>query len=349
MKNAMKKLTAFVLAAVMGLALVGCGSKSDAPAASAGASDSPYKKMTVKVSTSGADQGIDALSAKHFAELVSEASGGLITVEVYPNCQLAGGDMSKLIELLVSGGNYDMIVGSGSVLGNVDARFLTHTIPFLFDSYDDAASYMDGTGGEYYAQMMAEKGMVYMAGEYNGMRQLTTTNKAVSTPADLTGMRIRVPSGEVYMKTLSAFGADPVAMNWSETFTALQQGTLDGHENGYQTIYSANIQEVQKYMTEWNWSFDGYWFVANQKDWSKFDEATQQLLMEKAQEAAQWGREKLVADEAVIKQDFIDNYGVTITELTEEQRQAFVDAARPAQEYFIEKFGADVCAAWGLE
>lgn len=114
------------------------------------------------------------------------------------------------------------------------------------------------------------------------------------------------------MKTLTEFGADPVAMNWSETFTALQQGTLDGHENGYQTIASANIQEVQKCITEWNWSFDGYWFVANQKDWDKFNEATQTLLREKAQEAAQWGRDKLVADEIEIRKDFTENYGVQL-------------------------------------
>ena len=163
-----------------------------------------------------------------------------------------------------------------------------------------------------------------------------------------TPIGIRVPSGEVYMRTLTDMGGDPVAMNWSETFTALQQGTLDGHENGYQTIYSANIQEVQNCITEWNWSFDGNWFMANQKDWDKMDPAVQELLMEKAQEAAQWGRDKLVADEKQIKEDFIAS-GITITELTPEQHQAFVDAARPAQEYFMEKFGAEACTAWGLE
>lgn len=347
----MKKIVSLALAAAMALSLVACGGNNSGgtSAGGSGSSDSPYEKRTIKISTSGQDQGIDALAAKHFGELVEEASGGQITVEVYPNCQLAGGDMSKLIELLVTGGNYEMMVGSGSVLGNVDERFLTHTIPFLFDSYDEAASYMDGTGGEFYANMMAEKGMVYMSGMYNGLRQLTTKDKVVTCPEDLATLRIRVPSGEVYMKTLTEFGADPVAMNWSETFTALQQGTLDGHENGYQTIASANIQEVQKCITEWNWSFDGYWFVASQKDWDTFSEATQELLMEKAQEAAMWGREKLVTDEEQIKKDFVENYGVTITVLTPEQLQVFVDAARPVQEYFIDKFGADVCAAWGLE
>ena len=208
---------------------------------------------------------------------------------------------------------------------------------------------MDGTGGEYYAKMMAEKGMVYVSGEYNGLRQLTTKNKVITSPKDLTALRIRVPSGEVYMKTMAAFGADPVAMNWSETFTALQQGTLDGHENGYQTIFSANIQEVQKNITEWNWSFDGYWFVANQRDWDRFNDATKTLLMEKARKAALWGRAKLVADEEQIRKEFVEKYGVTITKLTLEQRQEFIDMAKPVREYFKEKFGADICAAWGLK
>ena len=334
----MKKIGALVLAIVVAFSLV----------ASAFAADE-YEKRTIKISTSGQDQGIDALTAKYFGELVEKASDGKIKVRVYPNCQLAGGDMSKLIELLVVGGNYDMMIGSGSVLGNVDMRFLTHSIPFMFNSYEEAASYMDGTGGEFYANLMKEKGMVYMAGMYNGLRQLTTKDKVVTSPEDLTTMRIRVPSGEVYMKAMTAFGADPVAMNWSETFTALQQGTLDGHENGYQTIASANIQEVQKCITEWNWSFDGYWLVANQRDWDKYSEATKKLLMEKAKEAAQWSRETMIKEEAQIKKDFVEKYGVKITVLTPEQRQVFIDKARPVQDYFIDKFGTDVCAAWGLK
>lgn len=360
----MKKLASIVMAAIMAVSMAGCATSTAKPASSAAApaaapaapaapaaeaNGTTYAKRTIKVSTSGNDQGIDALSAKYFGDLVNQKSGGAITVEVYPNCQLAGGDMSKLIELLVAGGNYEMMVGSGSVLGNVDEQFLTHTIPFLFGSYDEAASYLDGTGGEYYAKMMADKGMVYMAGEYNGLRQLTTKDKVVTKPEDLKAMRIRVPSGEVYMKTLTDMGADPVAMNWSEVFTALQQGTLDGHENGYQTINSANIQEVQKCMTEWNWSFDGYWFVANQKDWNKLDADTQELLMECSKEAALWGRNYLVEQEKEIKEKFKSEYGVTITELSDDQLQAFKAAARPAQEYFIDKFGEEVCAAWGLK
>ncbi len=355
----MKKVLAVTMATTMMVSMAGCvqqstpattaaaaGEEAEAPVGEADGID--YPERTIKISTSGADQGIDALTANYFADLVETASAGKIQVEVYPNSQLAGGDMSKLIELLVAGGNYDIVIGSGSVLGNVDEKFLTHSIPFIFNSYEEAASYMDGTGKDYYEKLMSEKGLVYLGAEYNGLRQLTTKDKVITSPEDLKGLRIRVPSGEVYMKTLTDMGADPVAMNWSEVFTALQQGTLDGHENGYQTIASANIQEVQKNITEWNWSFDGYWMFAGQKDWDSYDDATKTLVQEKAVEACQWGREKLVADEEQIRKDFVENAGVTITTLTDEQHQAFADAAKPAQEYFIEKFGEEACSAWGL-
>ena len=151
------------------------------------------------------------------------------------------------------------------------------------------------------------------------------------------------------MKTLREFGADPIAMNWSEVFTALQQGTIDGHENGYQTIDSAKIYEVQKHMTEWNWSYDGYWLMANSKDWSKFSEKTQKLLLEKAKEAQAYGRKYLEDAEKEIMKDFVENRGVTITELTPDELAAFKKAARPVQEYFIEKFGEEATSAWGLK
>lgn len=320
---------------------------NSAPSANSGTSNTAYPKLKLKISTSGTDMGIDAIAANHFAELIKNASDGQITATVYPNCQLAGGSMPKSIELLIAGGNYEMAVFSGSVLGNVNEKLLTHSVPFIFNSYNDASSYMDGTGGAYYTKLFDEKGLVYMSGMHNGLRQLTS-NKPVRTPRDLAGLKIRVPSGEVYMRTLSSFKADPVAMNWSEVFTALQQGTINGHENGYQTIDSANIHEVQKYITEWNWSYDGYWLMANKKDWAKFDEATKAFLMDKAQETALWARAEMVRMEEEIKTKFRD-FGVEIIELNDSERQVFVDAARESQEYFSDKFGEEASKAWGIK
>ena len=167
-----------------------------------------------------------------------------------------------------------------------------------------------------------------MAGLHNGLRHITNNKKEIKTPEDLKGMKIRIPNGEVPMETFKAFGADPVAMNWSEVFTALQQGTIDGQENAYFNFDSNSLSDVQKYITECGWSYDLFAFMANQTAWDKFSEPTQKLLMEKAAEAAQYGREYQESLELEQKQKFIDA-GVTITELTDEQRQAFFGCGYP--------------------
>ena len=172
-----------------------------------------YPKLKLRLGTSGTEQGVDAITANHFAKLVKEASGGNISITVFPNSQLAGGSMAKNVEMLITGGVFQLGVFSGSVLGNVDGRLFTHMLPFIFDSYASASKMMDTTGGAYYAKLLDEKGIVYMSGLHNGLRKITNKSLDISEPSQLKGLKIRVPSGEVQMRTGAACGADPVAMN----------------------------------------------------------------------------------------------------------------------------------------
>lgn len=350
----MRRVLVYVLGAVLVISLVaGCGNSSSytpptSKAPGPAESGETYEKLRIKVSTSGTDLGVDSLAAVKFAELVKEASGGNIEVTVYPNCQLSGGSMPMNVELLAQGGHYEMAVLSASVLSNLDERFLSMSVPFTFANYEEVNEKLDGTGGEWLSRMLDSKGLVYLSGMHNGLKQITNSKREIRTPEDIRGLKIRIPGGEVGMMTFKAFGADPVAMSWSEVFTALQQGTIDGHENSYQTIDSANIYEVQKYLTEWNYSYDGYFFIANKKFWDGLNDRTKVLLQDKAVEAAQWGRDYLEDGEENLKKKFKDA-GMVITELSAEELQAFVDVVKPVQEYFIDKFGAEACSAWGLE
>lgn len=348
----MKKVVALLLGITLISGLVaGCGASSGASPSTEESinTDSGYEKLDIKIASIGTKQGADTLTAQHFADLVNEASEGQIKVTVFSDGSLTGSSMAKMIEMLVSGGVFDIAITSGSTLGHIDEKFLTHQIPFLFKNYEEATTYLDGTGGEYYSKLLNEKGLISLGSFYNGMRQLTNSKKEITSPQDLKNLKIRVPNGEVYMKTLKELGADPIAISWGEVFTALQQGTIDGEENGYQTIYSNNIHEVQPYITEWNWSFDCNFIAVNQKAWNEYSPETQALLKEKAEEAAKWGREQMINDDKQIKSEYMDGGKIKVTELTNEQRQVFVDAVRPVQEYFIDKFGAESCAAWGLK
>ncbi len=344
-----RRIVALVCSAALALSLTACGGNGQASGegGNAAVGDSPYDKLNLKISVATAETGIDYMTAQKFADLVSEASDGQVQATVYASSQLTGGDMSKTVDMLLAGGTYEMCTASGAVLSNVEEKFLVHQLPFAFDSYQTADEYLDGTGKDYYSKLMNEKGMTLLGLFHNGLKQVTNSKKEIHAPADFQGMKIRIPSGEVAMKTFQSFGADPIAMGWSEVYTALQQGTVDGHDNGYMTIDSASIQEVNSFITELNWQYECYALIANANDFNSWNEATQKLIQEKSAEAVAWGREYLEDAEGEIKKKFVDE-GVTITELTDEEHQAFVDATADIRAYFIDKYGEDACKAWGI-
>ncbi len=146
-------------------------------------------------------------------------------------------------------------------------------------------------GGAYYKKILAAQGMTYLASVHNGFRQITNDKHAVIKPEDVAGLKIRVPGGEVYFKFWKAFGADPVAMSWSEAFTAIQQGIIDGQENGFSVTNSAKINEIQQYMTVWNYTYENYLFVANTKIFESLEPKTQELIRVKAKEACEFFEE----------------------------------------------------------
>lgn len=307
-----------------------------------------YNELKLKASVATGVTGIDYLVADKFAQIVKEKTKGAVTVKVFSDSQLTGGDMSKTIDLLLAGGSYELCTASGAVLCNIEKKFLTHSLPFVFASYADADKYLVGTGGEYYKKLMREKGMTMLGLFHNGLKQITSKNKEIHSPGDLKGMKMRVPSGEVAMNTFRAFGADPIAMPWSEVYTALQQGTVDGHENSFMTINSASLQEVNPYITEANWQYECYALIVNSSAFDTWNEATQKAVLEAGAEATQWGREYQENEEKNIKEKFIKN-GVHVTELTEAEHQVFFDATSDIRAYFIEKYGAEACDAWGIK
>lgn len=149
------------------------------------------------------------------------------------------------------------------------------------------------------------------------------------------------------MGVFNALGASPVAMSWSEVFTAIQQRTIDGQENGCSVTKSAKMDEIQKYMTIWNYSYENDLFVANTRVWESLEENTRLLLQECAAEACEWGRDRLEAEEDSLIQGFIDE-GMQVDILTEEQLQAFKDAVAELTTELKADYGEDACAAFGI-
>ena len=321
--------------------LCGCGTTGSGTDSGSG-----YRKIHLVMAVNGTDTQIDSRVARRFAELVEERSGGNVTVDVFPNDQLAGGNATMGIEMIAQG-SVDLAAYATCTLAVIDSQLPVATIPWSFDGYQQAREVIDSTGGQYYAERLAAKGITYIASFHNGFRQLTNSKTAVDEPSDLKNLKIRVPGSEVYMGFFRALGADPTSMSWSEVFTAIQQGTIDGQENGVSVTSTAKMDEIQKYLTMWNYSYENDLFIANTKIWDALEENTRQLLTECAREACNWGRDALEAEEAEILAKF-ESEGMEITYLTDEQKAAFADAISEWKGSMIERFGTEACDAFGI-
>ena len=340
MRRKKEKVICVVLASM--LFLVGCSEKTNPE----GGSEDGYQVIELTMAVNGTDNQIDARVGDYFAQLVEERSGGNVTVAVFPNDQLANGNASRGIEMIASG-SVDLAAYATCTLAVVDEKLPVATIPWIFDDYAQAREIIDTTGGAYYAERLALKNMTYLGSFHNGFRQITNSKHEVSEPADMEDLKIRVPGSVVYMGFFRALGADPTSMNWSEVFTAIQQGTIDGQENGVSITSTSKMQEVQDYLTMWNYSYENDLFVANTEVWESLEPETRDLLQECATEACEWGRDTLEAEEAEILEEF-EAAGMTITYLTEEEQAAFDEAIAPFKAEMIEYFGADACAAFGI-
>ena len=162
-----------IIAALVGAMLItslaGCGSKGTNDGESG-----EYQKINLSMAVNGTDTQIDSLVAHHFADLVSERSGGNIVIDVFSNDTLAGGNSTKGVEYIAVGGS-DLGAYATCVLANLEPKLSVATLPWSFTSYQQAREVIDSTGGEYYAELLEAKGITYLGSFHNGFRQLTNS------------------------------------------------------------------------------------------------------------------------------------------------------------------------------
>lgn len=305
-----------------------------------------YQKIKLVMAVNGTNIATDTKTALRFAEMVKEESNGNILIDVFPNDQLAGGNMTKGVEM-VADGAVDLAAYATSPMSVLDQKLLVGTIPWTFDNYQQARKVIDTTGGAYYEKLLKAQGLTYLASVHNGFRQITNNKHAVHTPEDVAGLKIRVPGGEVYMRFFRTFDADPVAMSWGEAFTAIQQGTIDGQENGFSVTASAKVDEIQKYMTVWNYTYENYLFVFNTEIFESLEPKTQDLLRRKAREACEWGRDMVEANEKTLEDKFRSE-GMEVVVLDSAQLAPFKEKIAPLVDELKVKFGPEACEAFQI-
>ena len=332
-----------ILLFVTGIIFNGCSGQQTEPSNS----NHEYEKVRLVMTMNGTDIGIETLTAKRFAKLVSDESGGNVHIEVYPNDELTGGNTNEAVRSITQGA-VDIGAYVSGTMSLLDPRLEIAIIPWSFSSYQEARQIIDDTGGDYYAKILAEYGLVYLGSTHNAMRQLTSNRNAVRSPADLRGMRIRVLGGEVYRLFFSALGAEPVPLGWSELNIAIRQGVIEGQENGFFLMRSGRLNEIQKYMTVWNYLYENYLFTINRKTFDRLEPKTQELIREKMREACEWSRDYLEAEEKRIRRQFEED-GLEIIDLTPEELEVFKEKVRPLREKLKAKYGEEACKAFRID
>ena len=321
----------------------GCGEKIEI----AEENSNGYQKVRLVMTANGTEEGIETLTARRFAKLVEEETGGNIHIEFYPNDEITGGNTNEAVRSLTDGA-VDMGAYVSGTMSMLDPRLEIATIPWTFTDFKQARRIIDTTGGEYYAKVLAEYGLVYLGSTHNGMRQLTSNRNPVRKPEDLKDMRIRVLGGEVYRKFFSALGAKPVPLGWSELNVALKQNVIDGQENGLFLMHAGHLNEIQKYMTVWNYLYENYLFVINRKTFEQLEPRTQALLRDKMKEACEWSRDYLENVEKRLRMQF-EADGLEIIELTPEELKVFQDKVKPLREELKARYGEEACKAFRID
>ncbi|WP_312812541.1 TRAP transporter substrate-binding protein [Sedimentibacter sp.] len=254
----MKKMLSIVLvAALLVTSLVGCSAPSNNPkdnTSSAGNnSDEVYEFKLGHQSPEGEPYD---LVAHKFKELIEERTNGQIKITVYPHAQL--GYDRNLMEG-IQFGSLDFAVVAGEAVGGFVPKANVLTLPFIFRGFDHAHSFARSeTTAEFYDSFKGT-GLVPLGLVRRGFRSVTSNTKPVYEPSDLKGMKLRVVENPMYIDTFTALGSVAIPMAWGEVYVAMQQGTIDGHENSPEIISAYRIWEVQKYysLTEHVFAF-GY-------------------------------------------------------------------------------------------
>lgn len=331
----MKKHVSILLVLVMVLALAACGNGSTVSTAPNGqkSSSSPSEKsVTLKMHHAGTEGDAYYQGAEKFGELVKQYSNGTVTIEIYPNSELAS---SANAVQGVQMGTIDIALESSMTEANFVSEMNVLNLPFLFTSYDKVWRVLDGEVGEILAQAAENAGFKLLYFWDNGFRNMSNNTRPINSVTDLNGLKIRVPENEVYIATWEALGAIPTPMAWSEVFSSLQLGTINGQENPNGHMQSYNLTEVQSYFTITNHVYTAEPLIINLDTFSSLSENQQNALMKAAKEAGDFERElrQQINTETI---DYIKNAGV---EITTPDLSEFQSAVQPVYEKYKEKYG----------
>lgn len=347
----MKKAFALLLTFAMILSLVACGGKSNSPSSSgssgsSGSSSSTntessdsteyvYPETTIRIGYAATEDSPTHRAMVYINELLDEKTGGAVQFELLGNGVL-GSEDSMLVTCM--DGSLDAVVTGLGGLPNYAPLAMVEDCPFLFDNFQQVYAAYDGEFGDLLIEKVVEPcGIKFIEWFTNGFRHFTNNIHPITCVADFEGIKWRTAPSTLRLEMFALGNATATAIPFSELYTALQTGTVDGQENPLISIYMGKHYEVQKYLSLSGHIYSSYLIAFSNDCWDSLDEKTQEVILECCEEGKAVQRqlseeydEKLVA--------ILEEEGMIVNEV---DKTAFREELAPVWDIFLEEYGED--------
>jgi tripartite ATP-independent transporter DctP family solute receptor len=262
-----------------------------------------------------------------FAELVEEKTGGRVVVQVFPSEQL-GNEMEVIGN--IQSGIVDMLITGESMMNWAPLCGLI-AVPYMIRDSAHMEKIVEGEVGQAIEKEVIEKVRLRPVAWFERGARNLTSNREVKKPEDLNGLRLRVPNVPLFVATWESLGAKPTPMAFSEVFTSLQQGIIDGQENPYDLIKSASFFEVQKFVNKTEHVRGWIYLVIGEDKFQSMPEDIRKAVLEAGKEAQAYERQLFRAEQDQLIKDLQDK-GMTFVEV---DKEAFMKKAEPAVLSFL--------------
>lgn len=336
----MKRWMALLLAMLMAMSLAACGQKEQTDGG-----DDGQQVYTLRLNTNMSENdktnSAFGVALTNFKAECEEKSGGRLIIDIYMNSQL-GKSTDELINGSQSGA-FEMFNLVAANWGSYTNAFAPINIPYLFTDEEVLQKYLEGEQGDAIkAQVLQDTESRICFYGYLGFRQIVNNKHAISSPADLKGLKMRVLSDKYTVAAFETMGASPTNVSYSELYTASQQGLIDGSDGPYANILNSNLQDVQKYLTESRNAYTLGVMVINQRAYDALPDDLKAVFDEACANAEQAARGNAVYEEAALAEL---EKSMEVTHLSTAQLQAFKDAMAPVWKMAEEDLGADKWSA----
>lgn len=295
------------------------------------ANDDASGKYEFKLSHTSASNHHYQTISEEFAKLVHERTDGNVKIDIFPSDQL--GSQNIAVEGVLIG-TQDIVLTSDTLLSSWIPDVGILNLPFLFEDSDHVRSVLDGEIGDLLSSKVEEEGALVLAWWENGFRSITNSKNEIKEPADLKGMKIRTPEGEVFIDTFKTLGALPTPISFGELYSALQLGTVDAQENPPAHIITQRYYEVQDFVSRTNHIHISTPILMNKKAFERMPEEYQIIVKDTAIELAAVHTD-MIEDLESEQWELIEENGMKILDV---DREPFLEATKSVYEKYEKIF-----------